>query len=165
MASIPGKEAVHAEPSIEGKIEAEVTPEAGVLPEVGRPIEQPLKAEDQAPVAPAPAPIALPATPSKDEYMVKVERVLEDNLWTVYAGLTPDLRERFRAKGEETAIKIRGLMDKAKVRGGEVLKIIRDWLKMIPGVSAFFLEQEAKIKTDKIILLAEEHKKEQDGLL
>lgn len=165
MAIIPGKEAVHAEPSIEGKVEAESTQETGGKPDVGPQLERPTKVEEQAPAAPAPTPVALPSAPAKDEYMVKVERVLEDNLWTVYAGLTPDLRERFRAKGEETAIKIRSLMDKAKVRGGEVLKIIREWLKMIPGVSAFFLEQEAKIKTDKIIQLAAEHKKEQDGLL
>jgi len=28
-----------------------------------------------------------------------------------------------------------------------------DWLKILPGVNKFFLEQEAKIKTDKILAL------------
>jgi hypothetical protein len=35
------------------------------------------------------------------------------------------------------------------------------WLKLLPGVNRFFLEQEAKIKTDRIIHL----KKTQEGLI
>jgi hypothetical protein len=32
----------------------------------------------------------------------------------------------------------------------KVLTIIKKWLQTIPGISKFFIEQEAKIKTDKI---------------
>jgi hypothetical protein len=42
----------------------------------------------------------------------------------------------------------------------KILALIRDWLKLIPGVNRFFLEQEAKIKTDKILLAAEEKKQQ-----
>jgi hypothetical protein len=35
------------------------------------------------------------------------------------------------------------------------LKLIREWLLIIPGVNKYFLEQEAKIKTDKIQQLYE----------
>ena len=40
----------------------------------------------------------------------------------------------------------------------EVWKLIRDWLRVIPGASKFFVEQEAKIKTDRIIRIAEKQK-------
>ena len=32
----------------------------------------------------------------------------------------------------------------------KILKLIREWLLIIPGVNKFFLEQEAKIKAEKI---------------
>ena len=31
------------------------------------------------------------------------------------------------------------------------MSLIREWLKVIPGINKFFLEQTVKIKTDKII--------------
>jgi hypothetical protein len=41
----------------------------------------------------------------------------------------------------------------------KIFVLIRAWLKIIPGVNRFFLEQEAKIKTDKILFVTEEEKK------
>jgi len=38
----------------------------------------------------------------------------------------------------------------AKFSFRKALGLIRDWLRIIPGVNRFFLEQEAKIKADKI---------------
>ena len=38
-----------------------------------------------------------------------------------------------------------------KVKVRDVVHLIREWLLVIPGVNAFFLEQEAKIKTDRIL--------------
>ena len=87
---------------------------------------------------------------------MRVERVLEDNLREVYFALPPDKRTAFRAKGEEAATKIRALMARGKATVGKILQLIRGWLKTIPGVNRYFLEQEAKIKTDKIIALSKE---------
>jgi hypothetical protein len=56
------------------------------------------------------------------------------------------------------------MVRRAKVRAREALDLITRWLRIIPGVNAFYLAQEAKLKTDKIIALAEEEKKKQ-GLL
>jgi hypothetical protein len=40
------------------------------------------------------------------------------------------------------------------------LQLIRDWLLTVPKVNKFFLEQEAKIKVDKINLLIEARKED-----
>ena len=74
--------------------------------------------------------------------------------------MPPQTQEAFRAKGEETASKIRQLLTAAHVNIKKILFLICDWLKMIPGVNIFFLEQEAKIKADKIILAVEEKRKQ-----
>jgi hypothetical protein len=55
--------------------------------------------------------------------------------------------------GEETVEKINSLLDKTKIKIGKIINLIKKWLKIIPGINQFFLEQEAKIKTDKIINL------------
>ncbi len=115
---------------------------------------------EAAPGAP-PAPAA-PAQP-KDPYLMKVERILEDNLLDVYISMPAASRARFKAAGEATAMKIWALVERSKVRAKSVLRLIWDWLRLIPGVSRYFLEQEAKIKTDKIIQLAEERRKEKEG--
>ena len=47
-------------------------------------------------------------------------------------------------------------MDKAKLKVKKVVNLIKKWLTMIPGVNKFFLEQEAKIKTDEIVKLKED---------
>lgn len=122
------------------------------------------------PVEPAVPAVALPETPEKaamperDEYYQRVERVLEDNLIDAYLEMPKDQRLQFKQEGERVAGQLRQMIESAKVKAKEVLKIIGDWLKRLPGVSRWFLEQEAKIKTDRIIQLAEERRKEKEGL-
>ena len=90
----------------------------------------------------------------------KIEQIMEDGLGDLYN--TMNYREQmvFKAKGEETAKSIFQLIyHKSKVNVKKIVKLIRNWLKLIPGVNKFFLEQEAKIKADKIIALAESDKK------
>jgi len=116
--------------------------------------------------ASAAAPAAAPAAPpvrTKDQYHARIERILEENLVDVYLSLPPAARARFKAEGEASAVKIRSMIEKAKVRAKDVLKIILHWLKTIPRINNFFLQQEAKIKTDKIILLARERRQEKEG--
>jgi hypothetical protein len=98
----------------------------------------------------------------KDPQLMRVERILEENLGDVYFSLPAELRPKFKLKGEETATKIHGLIEQAKAKARTVLDLIRAWLKMIPGVNAYFLEQEAKIKTDRLMTLAEDRKKEKE---
>ena len=42
----------------------------------------------------------------------------------------------------------------------KVLRLIREWLGMIPRVNAHYLEQQSKIKTDQVMRLAQEQKEE-----
>ena len=118
----------------------------------------------QAEATPAavPAPAA-PAAPAKDQYHLRIERVLEENLVDVYLSLPPAARAKFKAEGEAAAFNIRAMIERAKVRAKDVLKIILAWLRTIPSVNHYFLQQEAKIKTDKIILMAQERQKEKEG--
>ncbi len=99
----------------------------------------------------------------KDELTHEVEEVLSEDLGEMYDKLSPDKQKEFQEKGEETAGKIRQMITTSKVKSRKVLGWIKDWIKMIPGVNKFFLEQEAKIKTDKILLMAEEEQKKHEG--
>ncbi|MFH1142503.1 MAG: hypothetical protein V1695_02210, partial [Candidatus Uhrbacteria bacterium] len=85
------------------------------------------------------------------------------DLEDLYFQLPPNKQKEFKIKGEETAGLIKQMLYSTKVKGRKIVGWIKDWLKMIPGVNKFFLEQEAKIKTDQILLLAEEEKKKQAG--
>jgi hypothetical protein len=115
-------------------------------------------------VASLPTAPAQPARPERDEYYQRVERVLEENLIDAYLEMPKDKRRQFKQEGERVAGQLRQMIEGAKVKAKEVLKIISEWLKKLPGVSRWFLEQEAKIKTDRIIQLAEERRKDKEGL-
>ena len=122
------------------------------------------KHEDEAPSA-APATVAkpqqAPTTPKKDEVTQQIESVLAEDLGDLYATLPPETQQEFKQKGEETASKIRSMMVQAKVHFGRVLGLVRVWLKIIPGINKYFLEQEAKIKAEEIIDIAEEEQGEE----
>ncbi len=112
----------------------------------------------QAPALPPAASLAQP-TPPVDEITKEIEEILEEDLQKVYMELPEELRPKFKAQGELVARTIRQMIMQAKVKARKVLKLIVAWLKIIPGVNAFFLEQEAAIKTRKILAVAEEDKK------
>lgn len=92
----------------------------------------------------------------KDQATVEVEGILEDGLKDVYGKLPDNLKPVFKQKGEETAQAISRMVKEASVKFGEIMKLILSWLKIIPGVNRFFLEQEAKIKADRIVLLTKQ---------
>ncbi len=83
----------------------------------------------------------------------QVENVLAEGMAEVYLDLAPDKRREFKKAGEETAKKISQLLAKTKINMGEIIKLIKKWLALIPGVNSYFLEQEAKIKADELIRL------------
>lgn len=89
----------------------------------------------------------------------KIEGILEEDLGELYNNLTPQEQKAFKIKGEQTAQSIFQLVyHKSKIKVKKIIKLISNWLSMIPGVNRYFLEQEAKIKADKIIELAEKDK-------
>lgn len=80
-----------------------------------------------------------------------IEKILEADLGDRYLNMPPEKQREFRNAGEKTAKEINSLLDKAKIKIGKIISLIKKWLFIIPGVNKFFLEQEAKIKADKII--------------
>lgn len=97
--------------------------------------------------------IPVPIKRMKDEIEIKVEKIMEEGLKEAYEKMSPVAQQEFKIKGEETAQKISQLLQKTHVKVKKIFALLFDWLKLIPGVNYFFLEQEAKIKADKIITL------------
>lgn len=96
----------------------------------------------------------------KDQVTIEVEQILEKNLSEIYNSLPDDVKPVFKKKGEQTALAITDMVKRAAVKMSEVMRIVMDWLKIIPGVNRFYLEQEAKIKSDHIVALAEQIKQD-----
>ncbi len=133
--------------------EREVTPEA---PESAPPAEPaPATEEKERGTKPAPPPPSKikPIPQVRDEVTIKIEKILENGLSESYQRLSPVAQQEFKLKGEQAAVKIRELLGATHVKVKKIFRLILDWLKMLPGVNRFFLEQEAKIKTDRIIAL------------
>lgn len=108
------------------------------------------------PTAAAPAPVAAP----KDEVTIKVEKIMEEGLGELYASLPDKAKPIFREKGEQAATEIAGMVRSFKLNVSRVIRLIRDWLLVVPKVNRFYLEQEAKIKTDELIDLVEARKED-----
>ncbi len=136
-------------------------------PETGASFETPAAPAERAPeptASPVPADPRPAAPRRKDPTVQGVEHVLEENLAETYAKMNPALQAKFKKEGERVTGKIVAMLRGAKVKSREVLALITGWLKLIPGVNRFFLVQEAKIKTDKILLLAEDEKRKRGVL-
>lgn len=88
---------------------------------------------------------------SKSPLHQEIESILESDLEDVYFSLDEQHQEMFRSRGEETASHIIKLLETGKATLKKIIKLISNWLKVIPGVSKFFVAQEAKIKADKIL--------------
>lgn len=113
--------------------------------------EQPVAVEQ--PVAPAVKAAASAVISEAEAQLKSIENILAEDLNDVYFNLPTDKKEIFKAKGEETAREIDKLLNEAKLQVKKIWRLIKDWLMLIPEVNKFFLEQEVKIKTDKIIRL------------
>ena len=142
-----GVPAAEADFELEAAAPAEQSLERGV--------EEKLPSESTGPQKPRPAPKPRPAMPSpiKDAVIIKIEKIMEEGLNDSFQRLSPVAKQEFKLKGEQTASQIRELLKSAHVKVKKILRLILDWLRILPGINHFFLEQEAKIKTDKIIAL------------
>ncbi len=110
------------------------------------------RAEIEKKEIPFPQPVVI-KPPKKSQTQKEIENILEENLEEIYQSMDSIRQKEFREKGEEAAFKISILINQAKIKIRKILKLIIEWLKLIPGINRFFLEQEAKIKTDKILRL------------
>ncbi|MFC1687963.1 hypothetical protein ACFL0L_05320 [Patescibacteria group bacterium] len=124
-----------------------------------KPPEQAPKAPEQevdivtkkAPQAPPPVPPVLPT--EKSERLKEIESILSDGIEDIFLELPPEQQIAFQKKGEEVATEVYSLLQQTKVQVNRILFLIKEWLKIIPAVNKFFLEREAKIKTDRLLAL------------
>lgn len=84
-----------------------------------------------------------------------IESILSDGLGETYTKLPPDTKVAFKRSGEEAARRIAVLLDKTRLSVRKIIAIIRDWLRILPGVNRHFINQEAKIRTDRLLQLHE----------
>lgn len=89
----------------------------------------------------------------RDALSMQVEKIMEQGLADAYKALPPVKQQEFKLAGERTAYAIRELLKKTHVKIKKIFKLLFAWLRLLPGVNRYFLEQEAKIKADKILAL------------
>jgi len=79
-----------------------------------------------------------------------IDDILEDGLDKFFLEMSPTEQKHFKEEGEKTVFKINQLLDKTRVSVVKIVSLIKNWLNLIPKINRYFLEQEAKIKADKI---------------
>ncbi len=101
----------------------------------------------------------------KDEITIEVEKILEYGLGDYIPDMPEEARERFLKKGGEVASQLSTMVRTLNVQVALVVTLIKEWLLTIPGVNRYYIEQEAKIKTDHIVDLVNAHRDEKAGVL
>lgn len=104
-------------------------------------------------LAAAPAPVVSNNTTEEQRRirMQQIEKLLAEGMEDFYIKMPANEQRKFKIKGEEVAAKINILLDNATIKIKTIIDLIKSWLAMIPGVNKYFLEQEAKIRADRII--------------
>lgn len=102
---------------------------------------------------------------TKDELQEEIEAVLGESLEDDYKRMSPEVQLKFKIKGEQTAKEISKILRSSKIQIKKIINLILEWLRIIPGVNKYFLTQEAKIKTDRVMLLHDEIIKEKGKII
>lgn len=106
----------------------------------------------EAPTSAPPAAMLLPIS-APDQQLQQVEQVLAEGLEDIFKALPPAEQQKFKVAGEQAAQEVFGLLGQVKVKVSAIVDVLRRWLSTIPGVNKFFVEQEAKIKAQKLVSL------------
>ncbi len=85
--------------------------------------------------------------------MKEIDKILSEGMSNIFLNLPENKQQEFKREGERTVVKINEMMQKAKVKVNKIINLIKHWLKIIPNTNKYYLEQEAKIKTDKLLKL------------
>jgi hypothetical protein len=99
---------------------------------------------------------AYAATDPRVVVFKKVENILSDGLMQLYLSLPAERRKAFKEKGEAIARTITEMVVHGKAKVKTVWHLIKEWLGNLPGINKYYIEQEIKIKTDRVFLLAAE---------
>jgi hypothetical protein len=87
----------------------------------------------------------------------KIEKILEENIAEIFLAMPPNKQAEFKVAGEKAAREINKLLGGTKIKLKKIIDLIKKWLALLPGINRFFLEQESKIKADKILEMRREH--------
>lgn len=149
MDAVPGTHSpeVHVPLPERGPFAVEATPERASQPAAAVPEVQPVDLPSS-PVILAP-PVA--ANAPTDPMVKRVEDILSDGMGSAYASMDQVTQQKFKAVGETTAVTITRMLGQTKIQVKKIVQLILVWLRIIPNVNAFYLEQEAKIKTDALM--------------
>ena len=99
-------------------------------------------------------PVSTPAAVTYQQKRIKeIDNILSDGLNEIFLKMKPNEQKEFKKRGEETVLKINELLNQTKVKINKIISLVRKWLSLIVGINKFFLEQEVKIKADKIMRL------------
>ena len=139
------------------------TPERPVIPE--RSVERPTGTPTVAPasvtapeatvgVASTQPTVSIPLETTSSEQ--RLRRILSEDMTELMAPLSTDKKQEVQAEGLKAIQKLQLLLRRTHLRFRQVLQLIWHWLKRIPGINRFFLEQEAKKKTEEILEFKEE---------
>lgn len=129
--------------------QTEMVKEEGFLDDAIQKLKNSLRASKKKPVI-------MPQV--RDDLTLKIEHVMEDGLKDAFIALSPLEQQEFKLKGEQTARQIRTLLGETKIKIKKIFELLLEWLKLLPGVNRFFLEQEAKIKVDQILAIHKQNK-------
>jgi hypothetical protein len=104
-------------------------------------------------------PSATQTAPSiiKSKIYRQIESVLEEDLEDIYFKLDAAHQRIFKEEGETTAHQIERVIAGGKSVVAKITELIKRWLGLLPGLNKFFIEQEAKIKADKILNAVKPH--------
>ena len=91
---------------------------------------------------------------TQSERQKAIEKILENDMDDIYIGMRDDERIVFKSLGEKTVGQINQMIEDGKLKFKKVIELIKKWLLVVSGMNRFFLEQEAKLKTDEIMKLA-----------
>jgi len=99
-------------------------------------------------IAPLPEP--------KPAQLKQIEGILSENIKEAFLNMSPEQQIKFKEEGEKVADSIFQMFESAKIQVKKIVDLISGWLKRLPGVNKYFIEQESKIKADKIINLTKQ---------
>jgi len=85
----------------------------------------------------------------------QIEAIMEEDLEEIYLKMPVAKQNEFKIVGEKTVNEINSLLKEIKLNIKRIVNLIIKWLMIIPGVNKYYVEQEAKIKTDEIIKIQE----------
>lgn len=139
----------------EKPLEAEESKEGEKTVEIIKPVIGEKKIEKQPTGGAISAVTAKPPTAEMIELqnIREIENLMAEGLGDIYKKMDPVSQRQFKIQGEDAARVINVLLAKTKVKIKEIVNALIKWLKLIPGVTNFFIEQQAKIKTDKIMAI------------